>query len=418
MAAKLIKRPQARVFGILDEGAYVRRSTSFKRADLQLQSRPSFTITTSNHMDGLDSRRPMRMGKTKLGIKPEIFGSSPIADQLGAKELQEASSIIANDEPPSEESVRGALQICETLARSLAEPIESTKPSLDAVKGPTSNLLLMEEEIGRKAFSHPQIPQAKPIRQNIANSVSVTAFNIISDSKVFITPDILAIYVSTQSILGRPKSFPLVFDLYGSKPTPQSGTRPIRYEKPNPKRASSAVPLVLTQMALDAAIKANDLPLCLSIIETSVCSTAYIRNKILRKAFLPFSGLALAPAAAYIFASNLAQYQYSMDTQMATNMAFVGIMAYVTFTSIIGVVAITTSNDQMDRIIWAMGTPLRERWLREDERALVDQVAGAWGFQDMNMRGEEEGPEWEALREWAGQRGLILDKPELMEGME
>lgn len=72
----------------------------------------------------------------------------------------------------------------------------------------------------------------------------------------------------------------------------------------------------------------------------------------------------------------------------------------------------------MNRITWAMGTPLRERWQREEERALIDRVAAAWGFQDKNRRGEEEGYDWEALREWVGLRGMVLDRPGLMEGME
>ena len=107
-----------------------------------------------------------------------------------------------------------------------------------------------------------------------------------------------------------------------------------------------------------------------------------------------------------------------MDHQTFTNICFAGILAYVYFTATIGYVAVTTANDQMDRITWIVGTPLRERWLREEERALVDQVACAWGFQDKSKRGEEEGEEWEALREWALMRGMILDRPELMEGME
>lgn len=107
-----------------------------------------------------------------------------------------------------------------------------------------------------------------------------------------------------------------------------------------------------------------------------------------------------------------------MDPTAATNMAFAGILAYVGFTATIGVVAVTTSNDQMDRITWATGTPLRERWLREEERALIDQVAGAWGFKDLSKRGEEEGRDWETLREWVGMRGMMLDRVELMEGME
>ena len=84
----------------------------------------------------------------------------------------------------------------------------------------------------------------------------------------------------------------------------------------------------------------------------------------------------------------------------------------------IGFVAVTTANDQMDRVTWATGMPLRERWLREEERAAIDRVAGAWGFKERWKRGEEVGEEWEALREWTGLRGMILDRTELMDGME
>ncbi len=102
----------------------------------------------------------------------------------------------------------------------------------------------------------------------------------------------------------------------------------------------------------------------------------------------------------------------------ATGVAFAGIFTYVAATTTIGYVAITTANDQMDRVTWAIGMPLRERWLREDERGAVDRVAGAWGFKERWRRGDEEGEEWEALREWIGMRGMVLDKSELLEGME
>ena len=79
---------------------------------------------------------------------------------------------------------------------------------------------------------------------------------------------------------------------------------------------------------------------------------------------------------------------------------------------------VTTANDQMDRITWAKGVPLWERWVREEERAALDRVAGKWGFGDVERRGEEEGGEWEVLREAVGLRGMVLDRSELMEGME
>ena len=107
-----------------------------------------------------------------------------------------------------------------------------------------------------------------------------------------------------------------------------------------------------------------------------------------------------------------------MEPGAATAVAFAGILTYVGATATIGVVAMTTANDQMDRVTWATGMPLRERWLREEERAAVDRVAGAWGFRESWRRGEEEGEEWEMLREWVGVRGMVLDRVELMEGME
>ena len=82
------------------------------------------------------------------------------------------------------------------------------------------------------------------------------------------------------------------------------------------------------------------------------------------------------------------------------------------------VLAITTANDQMERVVWLPGIPLRHRWLREEERAAMDKVAVAWGFKDPWMRGEETGEEWESLREFIGMRGMILDKTDLMEGMQ
>lgn len=358
---------------------------------------------------------------TGAGSPPKIKQSfsSRTVEQVLAEELEAAASVIKSEAVLSEAAVQRALGSCEDLARSIVEPIESPETPPRFERTPTSNLLSLDEKSRAPMTSPPEKILSRRSLENLtADNVSSIAYNIITDPKVFITPALLATYLCTQSILGRPESFAQIFDLYASKPIPQPGSRPIKYKHANPNRASSAVPLVLAHSALTAAIEAKDLPLCLSIIETSVCTKAYKRSKVLRRALLPFSGLALAPAAAYVLAAQLAQYQHSMDHQMATNMAFVGIVAYVGFTATIGVVAIATANDQMDRITWAMGTPLRERWLREEERALVDRVAGAWGFQDENKRGEEEGGEWEALREWALMRGMVLDKPELMEGME
>lgn len=351
--------------------------------------------------------------------KRSLPAASHTEEQLLAEELREASSVIKSETVPKEEAVQNALKICANLAKSLAEPIEPVQVSSKPENSPTSNLLSLEDEPESSPKQQPrQVRLASPIESALAGRVSTTAYRIIADPKVFITPLLLSTYVTTQCILGRPSSFPEVFDLYASKPLPQPGTSPIKYEKANPKSASSAIPLVIAHSALSTAIETKDLPLCLSIIDATVTAPAYKRNKSLRKALLPAIALGLTPPAAYVLAAQLAQLQSNLDNQMATQVFFLGIVAYVGFTGMIGFVAVTTSNDQMNRITWAKGTPLTERWLREEERALVDRVAGAWGFQEVSMRGEEDSAEWEALREWAGSRGLVLDAPELMEGME
>ncbi len=419
MTIRRFARQRAWVLGILVEGPNVcalARSRPSERAYNTLslrKARPIFRPHTSYSVCSSASARAKSPPQTRN------VSSSRLGQQVLAEDLETAASVVRSDAVPSEVAVQQALRICEDLARSFAKPIESSTTLPRPEKTPTSNLLSLDEQSRAPVTSSPTETSLRwSLEDHTADSISSTAYGIVTDPKVFITPALLATYIYTQSLLGRPESFPQIFDLYASKPVPQLGRIPIEYKDANSKRASSAVPLALAHSALTAAIEVKDLTLCLSIIDTSVCTTAYKRSKILRRALVPFSGLALTPAAAYVLADQLAQYQHSMDHQMATNMAFVGIVAYVGFTATIGVVAIATANDQMDRITWAMGTPLRERWLREEERALVDRVAGAWGFQDENKRGEEEGGEWEALREWALMRGMVLDKPELMEGME
>ena len=419
MAARCLTRPQARVFGVVVEGASVctlARSRPYEKAYYGPSTRmacPAIIPHSSHPARSLVTARVESPPHRRESLTPRL------SEQVLTEELKRAVSVVEADGIPSEVAVQRALQVCEDLARGFAEPVDSQDTPRRREKTPTSNLLSLDERsLVPLITSSIETLSRWSLEDRTADNISSAAYSIVADPKVFITPALLATYLYTQSVLGRPESFAQIFDLYASKPIPRPGTLPIKYKIANPKRASSAVPLVLAHTALTAAIKAKDLPLCFSIIDTSVCSTAYKRSKVLRHALLPFSGLALAPAAAYVLATHLAQYQQSMDDQMATNMAFVGIVAYVGFTATIGLVAVATANDHMDRITWAMGTPLRERWLREEERASVDRVAGAWGFQDEKKRGEEEGGEWEALREWALMRGMVLDKPELMEAME
>lgn len=158
--------------------------------------------------------------------------------------------------------------------------------------------------------------------------------------------------------------------------------------------------------------------LCLDIIDTSYGSPAFLRSIKVRKAIPGAVACCLIPVALYTLADTVAGYQDEFEHSVALKYAFVGMAAYVCFTGSIGMIALTTMNDQMVRVTWIVGTPLRERWFREQERAALDRVAQAWGFEDPNKRGFEEGDEWELLREVVTRKGMFLDNPTLMEGME
>ncbi|MCJ1364584.1 hypothetical protein MMC16_003697 [Acarospora aff. strigata] len=317
----------------------------------------------------------------------------------------------------SENDALKALDALETMSKALvggppSETIVGTNPAsallgLDA-KTPLQN----------SPQSSPQHNIPSHYRNVAEAEISKLAHDIIKHPRVFITPAILKTYISIQTLVGLPETLPEAFALYASKPIPKANAPSAQYKSPNPHKASFAIPAFVADTALTAAIQKRDLSLALAIIDTTVCTPAFHRSKIIRKALPPLTGFALAPLAVYTLASQLSVYQESMDSAMATNVAFAGILAYVGFTATIGIVAVTTANDQMDRVTWATGMPLRERWLREEERAALDRVAGAWGFKETSRRGEEEGQEWEELREWIGRRGMILDRVSLMEGME
>ncbi|KAL8953454.1 MAG: hypothetical protein Q9222_000701 [Ikaeria aurantiellina] len=339
-----------------------------------------------------------------------------LANRPENEALVKAQAVLQSSLVPEEAVVETALQSCKSLAQLLSAQKQSAGVGSRAEVTPASSLLSLEEgQESQKIRDDNDVALTVSARSAAEKTISLTAYNIITDPKVFITPKLLSLYVTIQSSLGRPRSLPEIFRLYASKPVPKPNSAP---KVPNPNKPSAHIPLPIADTALTAAIKSKDLPLCFDIVDYSVCARAFRNSKFFRKAFVPVSSAVLAPFAIYKLASELSIYQNTMDSTMATQVLFAGILAYVGFTATIGVVAVTTANDQMDRVTWAPGTPLRERWMREEERMLIDRIAGAWGFQQRSKRGEEEGPDWEALREWIGMRGMILDRTELMDGME
>lgn len=328
--------------------------------------------------------------------------------------LARAAKILSSDTPKAEK-IQEALSICEALAKVTVLPDEAPRaPKVSGIT-PTSDLLGLDAKPNQEQVT---IERSKAERVRLARSVSRLALDIVEAPQIFLTVKHLVTYVNIQSILKKPQSFPAVFDLYANKPVPQPGTSPVKYKDAKPNAISAAIPLKVAEKALDAAINIKNLPLALSIIDTTVNTTAFRRSKFVSKALLPCVVFACAPLVAYIAGIKMTEISNALDPREFQIVATAGVLAYITFTGTLGFVAVTTANDQMERITWVIGTPLRERWMREEERALVDKVAMAWGFRSKDKRGDEEGQDWQNLRLWSLERGMVLDKPELMEGMQ
>ncbi|KAF7853372.1 hypothetical protein EAF04_010666 [Stromatinia cepivora] len=314
---------------------------------------------------------------------------------------------------PSEKAVLNVLHTCRLIAADVAgEPSKSSEAKKDVTAA--ASLLSLADRGSKES----RVQKLSRETQFLVDELSQALFSIVSNKAVFISPEILELYISAQSCLGKPETFPGVFYLYANKPIPIEGSKPIQFKNQNPNKVNNAIPVGVADQALQTAIDARELGVAMDIIDTAYAQKAFRRAKFIRKGLLPTTGLAVAPIAAYGVASQLAMFQNTMEPGMATNIAFAGILAYMGFTTTIGVVAVTTANDQMDRVTWAPGMPLRERWIREEERAAIDKVARSWGFHEKWRRGEEEGKDWDRLRLWIGNKGMLLDAVELMEGME
>lgn len=256
--------------------------------------------------------------------------------------------------------------------------------------------------------------------------------DLLCDPKVYISSDILRLYVRVQNTLNKAEHIPEIFYLYAHKPIPvPSTTTPtdpklsapdapsFTFKRPWTWSPRNAIPLDLVEETLSTTIAMRSLPLSLSVIDTSVGTQAFRINKVLRKASIPLFGISMFPLIAYSIGHWFGHhYQITADPNYATIMCTLGVMAYLGVSTSLGMTALLTYNDQMERVTWRMGTRLRDRWLREEERAAFDQLALAWGFREKFRWGEERGEDWEALREFCSRRHMILDNTTLLQGMK
>lgn len=345
--------------------------------------------------------------------------SNAFEDEVQAV-LQRGKDIISNkDVAPSEEQIENLFERCQALASKFSHGHVQVPKASGRLHTAFSALLSLDNEAAPKETSLPSLaPEEAASQKKLIDSLSNLLYQLVCHPPVFISTDVLKSYVTIQTMLRKPDTFPRVFTLYARKPIAKPGSSPLRYRKSNPNRAQCAIPKTIADMALDSAIGVKNLALALGIIHTSYATPAYRRAKIFRRGLLPIVGFSLVPPAAYVAAHQLAEQQLLWNMYPTVGQTFFGILAYVGFTSTIGLVAVATANDHMDRVTWVVGMPLRDRWLGEDERAAFDKVAAAWGFKDRIRRGEEEGEEWDSLRELIGLRGMVLDRVEFMEGME
>ena len=334
---------------------------------------------------------------------------------------EQCASIRHSNSVPSTKSVLEVLQKCEQIASTFVSRERELAAGAIDKGNSTSSLLDLEEDTNskqRRPSSSSKPLAARGRKGDLPRQLSQITTALLKDDKVYITLDVLHSYTKIETTLKRAKGLPEIFRLFANKPVPKENSSPPEYSKAKPKAMGSAVPTPIAAMALDVAIEQRNLPLVSRIIDTTFATPAFYRARLVTRTTLPALGLAISPFAAYGIADWAASVQNTMEPSTAKGITLAAILAYIGVTTSTGFVAVTTANDHMERVVWIPGTPLRERWLRDAERQAWDKVACAWGFKDPYLRGEEEGEDWEDLREEIGMRGMLLDKTELLPGME
>ncbi|KAK2596196.1 hypothetical protein QQS21_006401 [Conoideocrella luteorostrata] len=347
----------------------------------------------------------------KKAIQPASNTPTQITEPADLARVAEDGNnkFLSVDGIPAPQLTNAALQSCLRAAAALHPQL---KRAVAQSKASASKLITLGAE-----RTGARIPIDSKI-QDAVNRISHSAYTIITHPNVEMTPEFLELYVQIQSQLGRPESLPSVLALYATKPQPVVKDGQITYVKRNPNAASRAIEEGVASTALQTAIEAKNLDASLGIVEAAYCVPAFKRQKLIRHGSAPAIGLATLPLGIFGLSTAYAAYwQNTMDVTTATGLGVAGISGYFFVVGSLGVIAKLSNKDQMKRVTWAPGTPLRYRWLREDERAALDKVACAWGFKEPWRHGEETGPEWEGLKEYMGYRQMLLDRVEFMEGM-
>ncbi|KAF4581081.1 hypothetical protein GQ602_007218 [Ophiocordyceps camponoti-floridani] len=329
--------------------------------------------------------------------------------ELAAAAEASQQKLLSTNSIPTRQQTTEALRSCHAAASTLHAKIKRAEAESRASASRLA--LLGAERTGSKLPIDAKL-------QEVVNRVSRAAYTIITNPNIEMKPDFLALYVKIQQQLGRPESLPSVLDLYATKPKPVSKNGEIRYLSQRPNSISKAVEVEVADLALRTAIEAKHLDSALGIIEASYSKKAFKRHKLLKRATPAALAVSSLPFTIYGLSTAYAIYcQNTMDILTATTMCVMGFSGYFITVGSLGLIAKLSYKDHMKRVTWTPGTPLRYRWLREEERAALDAVACAWGFKEEFRHGEETGADWEGLKEYMGYRQMILDRVEFMQGM-
>ncbi len=332
-----------------------------------------------------------------------------------------AKAFLAQQGIPSEQTTFEALRACAQADLKRIHDVE--KHHRPAGVTPSPLLDLDKSKKGTRSAAAAAntaaqyAAQSESLRaQDVVDKISTAAYTIISHPNVVITPRLLKAYIKIQAHFGKPETLPEVLELFAAKPKPRLSAGSIEYVGRNPARAENAVDKDIAESALTVAIEAEGFRCCGRHHRKQLCDDC-IRAVQDSQGYhdsscLPYHGANRSCRAR----SAVLLFQDAMDQALASKIALAGMLAYAGFMASLGVVVVTTANDQMKRVTWTPRYPPQgtDGYARTSER-LLDKVACAFGFSDKLRWGEEVGAEWEALREYILRRSMILDSVELME---
>jgi hypothetical protein len=374
----------------------------------------------------LSARRHVASAATAAAADSAQDTSTNISDRIAALKEQLAAverqiqAIYASNKVEAESVILEALDGLDSIAQqAIAIRSRQPTPAKTSIHQSSAGAILSGLTSDDDSSAIVQKTRQRPLSLNELPTpayLSKLAEDLLRHPTVFISPDVLAVYIHLQRLLARPRSIPEILYLYANKPVPVQGSSPPKFSKPSPSAAKQAIPADLAHDALTAAIDAKDLSLALNVVDHTYRAPAWRRHRIITKLGTPGALVAIAPLALYMIAQELSVYSGFIDPFTYKIYAFAGMSTYALCTGTLGFVALTTYNDDHDRVVWRPGVPLLDRYLRADERAALDRIACAWGFKEEWKRGDEEGDDWEGLRQWILLRGMVLDKPDLLPG--